>query len=191
MKNLMLISSCLLLFLTGCNSGDNNPPVTPPTASFTFDNQNYSVLPSQGINEMQMNNFVTFNDIPYNRSQISIIGLLGFSQTASIAFDLYYREGTSIAGTYTIDDEESSSFEDFVAPLDRGCMGWTSMGGVFGMSGEGVNANNPQGTVTITVNSPNNYTIHYVGNFRIYEDFEVVRTVPCVMDVTGPVVLQN
>lgn len=190
MKNFILISSCLFLFLTSCNSSDDAPPV-PPVPSFSFDSQTYSVLPTEGINEMQLNNFSVFNDIPYNRSQISIIGMVGFSQTASIAFDLYYREGTSIAGTYTIDDNEDGSFEDFLAPLDRGCMGWTSMGGTFGLSGEGISSNNPQGTVTITVNSPNNYTIHYVGNFRIYEDFAIVRNVPCLMDVTGTVVQQN
>jgi hypothetical protein len=194
MKNIILSASVFLLILTSCNSDDDQPQQPVITPSFTFDNQTYSVLPAQGINEQQMDNFITLNDIPYDRSQISIIGMLGFGQTATIAFDVYHREGASIAGTYNIydDDDSNVGFEDFVTPLDRGCMGWTSLAGSYGISGEGVNANNPEGTVTITVNSTNNYTIHYVGNFRIYnDDFEIERTVPCTMNVTGVVTQQN
>jgi len=76
----------------------------------------------------------------------------------------------TIAETYSIYDTDDSTlgFEDFVTPLDRGCIGWTSMGSVFLTSGaNGVNANNPSGTVTVTVNSANNYTIRFAGNFRI------------------------
>jgi len=194
MKSLLLFSSCLFLLLTSCGGGNDDPVVPVVTPSFTFDNQTYSVLASQGINEQQMNDFVVLNDIPYNRSQISIIGMLGFGQTATIAFDLYYREGTSIAGTYTIydDDESTDAFEDYVTPLERGCMGWTTLGNSFAFSGTSVNANNPTGTVTVIVNGPNNYTIRYSGNFRVYgDDFTVDRTVPCAMNITGIVTQQN
>ena len=192
MKNLIVFTSSLFLLLAGCSSDDNStPPVASP--SFTFDNQTYSVLPTSGINEIRQS--TTFNDVAYNRSSISVIGMIGFSQTATISFDLFYRQGMSIAGTYTIYDNEDTGtgFEDYITPLDRACMGWTSMGAVFLTSGtEPLNANNPVGTVTITVNSPNNYKIHYVGNYRIYDDnFVVVRNVPCTMDITGTVVFQN
>lgn len=193
MKKLIVLAG-LVLFLTSCSS-DNNTTPTPVNPSFTFDNQTYTLLPGQGINEIQQNGFITFNDIPYNRSSISIIGMLGFAQTSTISFDLYYREGTTLAGTYTIYDTDNDNlgFEDFVSPLNRGCMGWTSMGEAYPIAGgQSVNANNPAGTVTITVNSANNYTIQYNGNFRIYnDDFAVVRTVPCVMNVTGAVTQQN
>jgi len=193
MKKALLCASGMFLFLLGCSSSDDAAPAPVVTPSFTFDNQTYSVIPSSGINELRQQ--TTFNDVVYDRSSITVVGMIGFAQTATMSFDLYYRHGESIAGTYPIYDSETSDagFDDYITPLSRACLGWTSLGNVFMTSGaDPVNANNPHGTVTVTANSPTNYTIHFVGDFKIYDDnFEVVRNVPCSMNVTGPVVVHN
>jgi len=193
MKKLLLLAAGMFLTLTSCG-GDDDPAYVPPTTqSFSFDDGSYNLLAFQGITEIKQENVLTANGNVYDRSAITIIGMLGFTETATVSFDLYYRDGQSIAGTYTIFDDidGEDAFDDFISPLQRGCLGWTSMGVIFNTSGgDPVQANNPGGTVTIVANSANNYTIQYNGNYKLYNDgFDFVRNVPCSINVTGEVVI--
>lgn len=190
MKKTILFVPLFLLLLTGCGSDDAPiPPVV--TQSFTFDNTNYSVLASQGIHEIKMNDVITTDGgVHYDRSTLTISGMYGFTTVSSISFDLYYKMGQSIAGTYTIDDDEDSGFEDFISPLDRACMGWTTSAGSFSSGSEGVQSHNPSGTIKVIANSPTNYTIQYNGNFKVYDGFDFIRNAAVTMNVTGPVDIQ-
>lgn len=188
-KNIIIIAG-LFLFITSCSNDDSTDAPPPTSPSFSLDNSVFSLLPAQGITEIKSDAVFTINNVTYNRSTISIIGLNGFTTTATISFDLYYKNGMSVAGTYSIFDEDSSAnFEDFISPLDRACMGWTSLGVIFPFSGANqVSCNNPTGTVKIIANSSTNYTIQYTGNFRIYNsDFVITRNVPSTINITGNV----
>jgi len=195
MSKNILFGICGLLLLTGCSSSDDAP--TPPAApSFTFDNSTYSLLGAQGITEARMQHVFDIDGVFYNRSSITLIGLIGFSKTATVSFDLYYKDGMSVGGTYTIYQEEDDNmvdFQDYMVPLNRACMGWTTAGYAVNMSNsDETSANNPSGTVKITVNSPTNYTIQYSGNFRVYVDgFTFVRNAPTAINVTGTVEIHD
>jgi len=78
-KNIILSATVFLFVLMGCSNSDDNPTAPVVMPSFTFDNQNYSVLPSQGINELKQIDVFTFNGTPYTRSSITIIGMIGFA----------------------------------------------------------------------------------------------------------------
>ncbi|MFT3793200.1 hypothetical protein [Flavobacterium sp.] len=193
MKKLLLLVAGLFLFLTGCGSDDDNSTDMPQSVpqNFSLDNNNYSLLAFQGITEAKMEGVYTFNGIAYTRSQVTLIGMIGFTTTATVSFDLYYKSNMSIAGTYEIYDdiEGEENYEQYMEGRDRSCEGWTSAGVVFqNMGGDQLHANNPSGNVTITVNGPNNYTIQYTGNFKLYEDgFTFVRNVPASVNITGDV----
>ena len=192
MKKLFLLAA--LFVFASCSNDDDNPAYVPPTAqSFPLDDGNYSLLAFQSITEVKLENALTSGVNSYDRSTITIIGMYGFTETATISFDLYYKNGQSVAGTYPIfDDVEGDFFEEFIGPLQRGCLGWTTLGVVFeGNSGaEPFRSNNPSGTVTITANSANNYTIQYNGNFKLYDNtLDFVRNVPCSVNVTGDVII--
>jgi hypothetical protein len=192
MKKLLLFPAAFLLLLTSCG-GDDDPAYVPPAAqTFMFDDNNYSLLAFQSITEVKMENALTAGGNSYDRSSINVIGMIGFTETATVGFDLYYRHGLSIAGTYTIYDDVDGedTFDDFIAPIERSCLGWLTTGVVFhNNSGtDFFRANNPSGTVTITANSANNYTIQYSGNFKNYDDdINFVRNVPVSVNVTGDV----
>lgn len=183
----------LSLTFSSCNSDDDPPYVAPTTQSFSFDEGSYNLIGFQSITEIKQENVITADGNSYDRSAITIIGMLGFTETATVSFDLYYRDGQSIAGTYTIfeDVDGGEAFDEFISPLQRGCLGWTSMGTIFNTSGgDPVQANNPSGTVTIVADSANNYTIQYTGNYKLYDDaLDFVRNVPCSVNVTGDVVI--
>lgn len=189
MKKILLITACLALVLTSCTR-DNATPPPPPGPTFTLDSQTFMLLAAQGITEYKTPTPYPISGINYLRSTISVTGLLGFSKSGTVSFDLYHREGTSVAGTYTIYDADSTpGFQDFLAPLERGCMGWTSVGVIINLANNAyASSNNPLGTVTIIVNTPTNYTVQYTGNFREYDtNFNIVRTVPASVNVTAPV----
>jgi hypothetical protein len=194
MKKLLLIP-VLFLFLISCGNSDddnNTPPVVPQ--SFNFDGQTYNLLGTQGITEGRMTNVFDIDGTLYDRSTISVIGLQGFTNSGTVSFDLYYKHGMSVAGTYNIFTESDSEtdFAEFIQPLDRGCMGWISMATSFTSGGGNVSANNPGGTVKVIANSPTNYTIQFNGNFKVYEDgFTFVRNAPAVVNVTGNVFIQQ
>lgn len=196
MKKLsFLIVPMFVLFLS-CSSDDDQPQTQPVvTQSFKLDNNTFSLLSANGIVELRDQNGTTVDGITYKRSTVTLHGMLGFSKMANITFDLYYKESESIAGTYMIHDDNDSpeNFEGFLDTNGRGCMGWTSMGVIFSMNGSGdIDSNNPTGTVKIIANSPNNYTVQYNGNFRLYDDsFNFVRNVPSITNVTGNVTLQE
>ncbi len=195
MKKLFFLP-ILLLILTACGGSDddnNTPPVVPQ--SFSYDGQTYNLLGTQGITEIRLTNVFDIGGTMYDRSTISVIGLQGFTRTGTVSFDLYYKHGMSVAGTYNIFTESDSEtdFAEFLSPLDRGCMGWISMASSFNnASGVDVSSNNPSGTVKIIANSPTNYTIQFNGNFKVYEDgFTFVRNAPAVVNVTGNVFIQQ
>lgn len=192
MKQFFVLVPILFLLLTSCGSDDENEVPVTTNQTFNLDNHTFSLLGNQGINELVMTNVYTINNISYNRSTLTLTGMNGFTESAIVSFDLYYKAGMSIAGTYTIyADEDESFFDDFLAPLDRGCLGWLTSGVIFPFAtGQQIRSNNPTGTVKIIVNSPTNYTIQYTGNFRIYnDDFTVNRNVPSVINCTGNVVI--
>jgi len=189
MKKILLVTSCLVFVLMSCSNNNNTPPL-PPAPTFTLDSQTFTLLAAQGITEYKTPEPYPINGVNYLRSTISVTGLMGFSKSGTVSFDLYHREGTSVAGTYTIYDADSTpGFEDFLSPLERGCMGWTSVGVIFNLTtSANSQCNNPLGTVKIVVNTPTNYTVQYTGNFREYDNnFNIVRNVPASVNVTAPV----
>lgn len=192
-KLFLWIAASFLLISTGCGSDDDNSTHVPQSApqTFSFDNNNYSLLAFQGITEAKMVGTYTFNGIAYTRSQVTLIGMIGFTTTATVSFDLYYKSDQTIAGTYPIYDaiDGEENYEEYMQGRDRSCEGWTSAGVVFqNMGGDQLHSNNPGGNITVTVNSANNYTIQYNGNFKLYDDgFTFVRNVPASVNVTGDV----
>jgi hypothetical protein len=181
-----------LVLLTSCSSSDDS---ATPSSDFSIDNQSYTLLPSQGIVEQKMNNMITQQGQTFDRSTITLSGTSG-TNVATVSFDLYYKDGLPVEGTYSIAETLNSTNPDFYASLvtnQKLCLGWTSMCAVFqGGSSIAINANNPVGTVTVTKNSTANYTIQYNGNFRKYNSsFQVVGTVPVVINITSNVLIQT
>jgi hypothetical protein len=180
-----------LVLLTSCSSSDDNAT----SSEFKIDNQSYTLLPTQGIVEQKMNNMIMEQGQTFDRSTITLSGTSG-TNVATVSFDLYYKDGLPVEGTYsiaeTLDDNDADFFDDFVTN-QKLCLGWTSMCAVFqGGSSIAINANNPVGTVTVTKNSTANYTIQYNGNFKKYNSsFQVIGTVPVVINVTSNVFIQT
>jgi len=180
-----------LVLLTSCSSSDDNAT----SSEFKIDNQSYTLLPTQGIVEQKMNNMITEQGQTFDRSTITLSGTSG-TNIGTVSFDLYYKDGLPVEGTYSIaetfDDNDTDFFDDLVTN-QKLCLGWTSMCAVFqGGSSIAINANNPVGTVTVTKNSTANYTIQYNGNFKKYNSsFQVIGTVPVVINVTSNVFIQT
>lgn len=192
MKKLIFLFTAVAL--VGCSS-DDGPSTPSASTSFSYDGTEYQLQEGMNMSEIIMANVTEFNGESYDRSTISVTGLNGTSSTSTISFDLYYKTGTSVAGTYTIHDTEAAGavdFEEFLVGQNRGCMGWISAGVVLSLSdGTWTNGNNPTGTVTLTVNSPTNYTLEYSGNFRLYDGFDFVRNMPAEINVTSDVTIQD
>jgi hypothetical protein len=180
-----------LVLLTSCSSSDDSAT----SSEFKIDNQSYTLLPTQGIVEQKMNNMITQQGQTFDRSTITLSGTSG-TNVATVSFDLYYKDGLPVEGTYsiaeTLDDNDADFFDDLVTN-QKLCLGWTSMCAVFqGGSSIAINANNPVGTVTVTKNSTANYTIQYNGNFKKYNSsFQVIGTVPVVINVASNVFIQT
>jgi hypothetical protein len=180
-----------LVLLTSCSSSDDSAT----SSEFKIDNQSYTLLPTQGIIEQKMNNMITKQGQTFDRSTITLSGTSG-TNVATVSFDLYYKDGLPVEGTYsiaeTLDDNDADFFDDLVTN-QKLCLGWTSMCAVFqGGSSIAINANNPVGTVTVTKNSTANYTIQYNGNFKKYNSsFQVIGTVPVVINVASNVFIQT
>lgn len=180
-----------LVLLTSCSSSDDNAT----SSEFKIDNQSYTLLPTQGIVEQKMNNMITQQGQTFDRSTITLSGTSG-TNVATVSFDLYYKDGLPVEGTYSIAETSNSTSPGFYTSLvtnQKLCLGVTSMCAVFqGGSSIAINANNPVGTVTVTKNSTANYTIQYNGNFKKYNSsFQVIGTVPVVINVTSNVFIQT
>ena len=189
MKKILLFFSAIAI--VSCSSDDDSSTENNST-SFRYDGTAFQLQPSMGISEIIMPRVTESNGQFYDRSTISLTGLNGMTSTATVSFDLYYKTGTSVGGTYIIHDTEVSNaidFDEFLAIDGRASLGWTSAGVIFSMgSGSMTSGNNPTGSVQIIVNSPTNYTVKYIGNFREYNgDFEVVRNLPAEINVTGDI----
>ena len=143
------------------------------------------MLPQNGISKTVTQNVFNLNGYSYNRNTITITGLNGFT-VAALSFDLYVRAGQAIAGTFPIYDSQSddtSSFDEYLTPLDRACLGWTSSASTGQFS-----CNNPLGSIKIIENNAQNYTIQFSNNFRTYNsDFIVQSNIPAVINITGNV----
>ncbi len=194
MKKLILFFTAVAM--VGCSSDDDSSNSGGGT-TFSFDETEYQLQPGVSMTEIIMAEVIDVNGESYDRSTISVTGVSGTSSTASITFDLYYKTGTSVAGTYNIYDSEadgSTDFNDFLEGQNRGCMGWTSAGIIFSLSGgtSMTSGNNPTGTVEVIVNSESNYTLKYNGNFRLYNNgFDFVRNMPANINVTSDVMIQD
>jgi hypothetical protein len=176
-----------LVLLTSCSSSDDSAT----SSEFKIDNQSYTLLPTQGIVEQKMNNMITQQGQTFDRSTITLSGTSG-TNVATVSFDLYYKDGLPVEGTYSIAETLDDNDDDLVTN-QKLCLGWTSMCAVFqGGSSIAINANNPVGTVTVTKNSTANYTIQYNGNFKKYNSsFQVIGTVPVVINVASNVFIQT
>ena len=191
MKNYFKIIALFLvgsLSLTSCSSSDDSAA----SNQFQVDGQSYEVLPSNGLVELKMDNVYTDQGQSFDRSTVSLVGVNG-TTVASVAFDLFYKDGLPVEGTYSIAetlDDYSPDFYDQLLTDEKLCLGWTSLCAVYqGGSTLLINANNPIGTVTVTNNGNNNFTIQYNGNFRKYNsNFEVIGTVPVVINITSDLV---
>jgi hypothetical protein len=190
MKKLILLFTAIAM--VGCSNDDDSSDTSAGT-SFSLDGDQYQLLDEAGMSEIVMADAYEVDGVSYDRSTITVTGLNGMTTTGSVSFDLYYKTGTSVAGTYTIynpENEDSVGEEFFLTGQDRVCMGWTSMASIFTFDG-GIdmnNANNPEGTVEVIVNSATNYTLKYNGNFRVYENgFDFVGNMPADINVVSDV----
>lgn len=193
MKNKFKIIALLLgiLILNSCSSNDDSQP----SNQFSIDGQSYSLLPSNSLVELKMDNQIEDQGQTYDRSSITLSGLNG--TTIGIAsFDLFYKDGLPVEGTYTIASTLSDNDPDFFDQLlteNKLCLGWTSSCSVSEAVAPTflINANNPVGTVTVINNGNSNYTIQFNGNYRKYdENFNEIGTVPVVINVTTNVTIQ-
>ena len=199
MKKITLITLLLVsIIFAGCSPGASST-TAPVVQTFTIDGKTFNVIQqADAITELRKTNLMIGN-VSYTRSSVSLVGLYGKSETGTISFDLYYKTGQTIAGTYTIHDQEAvnaPSFDVFLSPLQRGCSGWTTSTGISAVGGTGflVSANNPKNaSVVITANTATNYTIYFTGNFgeRNVSNGAFIRNVPVFVNVTGDVMVQS
>jgi len=191
MKKVFILLTAIVLM--GCSSDDDNSNSTG--SSFNLDGDVYQLIEGMGMVEIIMPEVVEVNGEAYDRSSITITGMKGTTSSATISFDLYYKTGTTVAGTYNIYDSEDDgqNFEEFLNGQNRGCMGWTSAAAVFMLDGSDmITANNPTGTVQVIVNSSTNYTLKYNGNFRVYDlELNFDRNMPANINVSSTVTIQD
>jgi len=140
------------------------------------------------MNNLNTNNFI------YDRSTITVTGIAG-TKIGTVGFDLYYKDGLPVEGTYTIDNtfNNNSNFITNLVTAQKLCSGWTTACSVMEAVNSTylVNANNPSGTVKVINNGNSNYTIQFNGNFKKYNtNFVEIGTVPVVIDITSNVLIQ-
>ena len=189
-----ILKTTLVLFLStflfqSCSSSDDK---NSANNQVSIDGESYSV-PSGSVIELKMDN-MTYDSQLFDRSSIVITGIKG-SRIATVSFDLFYFDGLPIEGTYTINnvlDDDYEFYQDFFSN-QKLCAGWTSACNVTQADDTFlINANNPVGTVTVTNNGNNNYTIQYNGNYKVYDDdFNEIDAVPVVLDITTNVIVQS
>lgn len=179
-----------LFFLQSCSSSDDT---VASSTVFSVDNQNFTLIPSNSIVELKMND-INIEGQLFDRSSITITGISG-TTVATVSFDLYYKDGLPVEGTYTIDNtlDNDSDFYTNLLAAQKLCLGWTSICTITeaGSLNFALNANNPIGTVKVVNNGNNNYTIQYSNNYREYDNnFQEIGTVPVVVNITNNVVIQ-
>jgi hypothetical protein len=190
LKLTFLFGVSMILFQS-CTSSSNDP-IQAANNQFTIDGQAYPLSPTNPVTEIKMNN-LSANNFVYDRSTITVIGVVG-TKIANVSFDLYYKDGLPVEGTYSIDTaiNNNSSFITNLVAAQKLCSGWTSACSVIqvGSTLPLINANNPGGTVKVINNGNSNYTIQFNGNFKKYTNFVETGTVPVVVDITSNVLIQ-
>jgi hypothetical protein len=195
MKKLLKLTSLIcvsMILFQSCSSSSNDAnPIG--NSQFSIDGQIYPLSPTNPVTEIRQNN-LSLNNFVFDRSTITVTGIAG-TKIGTVSFDLYYKDGLLVEGTYAIDNtlENDSDFITNLVSAQKLCSGWTSPCSVIqaGSTSELINANNPAGTVKVTNNGNSNYTIQYNGNFKKYNtNFVEIGTVPIVIDITSNVFIQ-
>ena len=200
MKKLLVIAFGLFLTLAGCSSsGSSAPvaPVVPAQSTFMIDGKTF-IVAAQPTAIRDLKGPITINNTPYIRSTLLIVGLNGSTEVGQISFDVYYKVGQNFGGTYQFYNALSPNttpFYDTLLTTNSGCFSWMTSASinVMGSTTPAPLFNNPIGSVTLTPNSPTNYSIAYSGNFRSYNttNLAFIRNVPVSINLTGDVTVQT
>lgn len=188
MKKLMLSSLAMLtLLITLSCSGDSDSNNSPTT--FSVNGENYTLLSSQGIVNVVSPNAYELDGNSYNRNTIVINGTKGLTDVATVTFDLFVKNGESLAGVYQIstdqDEDTFTSIDNILGSNVRVCIGWTSLIATTKIATQEIESGNaPTGTVQIISNGGNIYTIKFNGNFK---NINQTSNIPVNMDITGTV----
>lgn len=188
MKKLMLSGLAMLtLLITLSCSGDSDSNNSPTT--FSVNGDNYTLLSSQGIVNVVSPNAYELDGNSYNRNTIVINGTKGLTDVASVTFDLFVKNGESLAGVYQIstdqDEDTFTSIDNILGSNVRVCIGWTSLIATTKIATQEIESGNaPTGTVQIISNGGNIYTIKFNGNFK---NINQTSNIPVNMDITGTV----
>lgn len=175
-----------LFTIASCDSDDDSNN----SASFKVDGVTYTLPPIQGLNRLQMLNALEINGNIYNRNTLVITGMNGMTLNAVVTFDLFLKQGESLAGDYQIstdqDDDNPVEMENILSTQDRACLGWTSLISATNLNSQvTVSGNAPTGMIKIISNGGNNYTIQYNGNFVKIDE---VANISVEMNLTGNVI---
>ncbi|MFY7742918.1 MAG: hypothetical protein ACOVQR_09735 [Flavobacterium sp.] len=188
MKKLMLSSLAMLtLLVTLSCSGDSDSNNSPTT--FSVNGENYTLLSSEGIVNLVSPNAYELDGNSYNRNTFVINGTKGLTDVATVTFDLFVKNGESIAGVYQIstdqDENTFTSIDNILGSDVRVCIGWTSLIATTKIATQEIESGNaPTGTVQIISNGGNIYTIKFNGNFK---NINQTSNIPVNMDITGTV----
>ncbi len=188
MKKLMLSSLAMLtLLVTLSCSGDSDSNNSPTT--FSVNGENYTLLSSEGIVNLVSPNAYELDGNSYNRNTFVINGTKGLTDVATVTFDLFVKNGESIAGVYQIstdqDEDTFTSIDNILGSDVRVCIGWTSLIATTKIATQEIESGNaPTGTVQIISNGGNIYTIKFNGNFK---NINQTSNIPVNMDITGTV----
>lgn len=185
-KNFTLGFFLMALFtIISCDNDDDSNN----SASFKVDGVTYRLPPMEGINRLQMLNALEIDGNIYNRNTLIITGLNGLSSAAVVTFDLFLKQGQSLAGDYQIstdqDEDNPTEMENILSTQDRACLGWTSLISTTNLNSQAtVSGNAPTGMIKVISNGGNNYTIQYSGNFKKIDE---VTNISVEMNLTGVV----
>jgi hypothetical protein len=166
------------------DSDSNNSPIT-----FSVNGNNYTLIPSEGIVNVVSPNAYELEGNIYSRNTLIINGTKGLTDVATVTFDLFVKNGESLAGIYQIstdqDEDTFTSIDNILGSDVRVCIGWTSLIATTKITTQEIeNGNAPTGTVQITSNGGNNYTIKFNGNFK---NINQTTNIPVNMNITGTV----
>ncbi|WP_415060219.1 hypothetical protein [Flavobacterium sp.] len=188
MKKLILSSLAIIAMFTALScssdSDSNSSPIT-----FSVNGDNYTLVPSQGIVNVVSPNAYELEGNSYNRNTFIINGTKGLTDVATVTFDLFVKNGESIAGVYQIstdqDEDTFTSIDNILGSNVRVCIGWTSLIATTKITTQEMESGNaPTGTVQIISNGGNIYTIKFNGNFK---NINQTSNIPVNMDITGTV----